>query len=251
MSDKPVVSIITPLYDAGVYIAETIESVIHQEFTDWEYLIVDDCSTDNGPAIAEKYAATDSRIRVIQLQENAGAGVSRNAGIEASRGRFIAFLDSDDKWLPSKLSRHLDFMKTNDVPFSFTDYILTAEDGTDLGHIVRCRKTLSYRRQLKTNYVGCSTVVIDTDFYGKRYFPEIRKRQDFGLWLELLKSGPPALGFSEALTVYRVRKTGLSGRKVELVKHNWLLYREVLAFGPIRSAYYLCWNIAIKILGGR
>jgi teichuronic acid biosynthesis glycosyltransferase TuaG len=251
MPDNPLVSVITPLYNAEFFISETIESVKNQELQDWELLIIDDCSTDKGPDIVESYAREDRRIKLISLPENGGAGICRNAGIEASRGRYLAFLDSDDVWLPGKLMRQLEFMKRFAAPFSFTHYRQIGEDGTRTDRIIECPVRLTYKKQLKTNFVGCSTAVYDSRFYGKRYFPEIRKRQDYGLWLDLLKDGTVGLGVQEALTEYRVRKSGLSGRKLELIRHNWLLYRKVLGFSGIRSVYYLGWNIGIKLLGRR
>ena len=251
MHENPLVSIITPLYNAEDYSSDTSKSVFAQNYPDWEYIIVNDGSTDNGPQIAADHAGNDPRVKILQLNGNAGAGVSRNAGISAAKGRYIAFLDSDDIWMPQKLSRQLDYMNETKAVFSFTDYRQITESGEPTDRVIRCRNRLTYRRQLKTNYVGCSTAIYDTDYYGKRYFPEIRKRQDFGLWLDLLKDGTTGYGLSEVLTEYRVRNTGLSGRKIELIKHNWRLYREVLGFSAIRSLYYLVWNIAIKVLGRR
>jgi teichuronic acid biosynthesis glycosyltransferase TuaG len=250
-SESPLVSVVTPLYNAERYIEETLRSVMEQSLDDWECLVIDDCSTDGGPSIVRSLVEEDPRIRLLSLETNSGAGASRNAGIEASRGRFIAFLDSDDAWEPEKLEKQTAFMTETASPFSFTDYRKIAEDGSDLGRTVRCRKRLTYSRQLLTNYVGCSTAMYDTKFYGKRYFPLIRKRQDFALWLDLLSDGAAGRGLSEPLTRYRVRSSGLSGNKLELVRHNWLLYRDVLGFGRIKSAYYVLWNIAIKILGRR
>lgn len=251
MSNSPLVSIITPLYNAEAYISKTIESVLNQTFADWELIIVDDTSTDSSPAIAEGYVEKDERIRLIRLPENAGAGISRNAGIDAAQGRYLAFLDSDDVWLPKKLAYQIKFMEQHSAPFSFSYYRQITEDGQRTNNIVKCPPRLTYRKQLKTNYVGCSTAVYDSGFYGKRYFPDIRKRQDYGLWLELLREGAIGLGIQEPLTEYRIRKSGLSGRKLELIQHNWLLYRNVLGFSAIRSSYYLGWNIGIKLLGRR
>ncbi len=250
-AETPMVSIITPLFNSAPYIESAICSVISQTFKDWEYLIVDDCSTDDGRAITEAYCSKDSRICLIRLSENSGAGICRNRGIEESRGRYIAFLDSDDLWLPNKLETQLSFMENHNTAFSFTDYRKMNEEGILTDQVVKCRGTLSYRRQLKTNYVGCSTAVYDTYFYGKRYFPEIRKRQDFGLWLNLLENSPSARGVPEVLTHYRVRTDGLSGNKIELIRHNWNLYRTVLSFSRVKSAYYVFWNIVIKIFGKR
>ncbi len=244
-------TVVTPLYNSAQYIDDAIRSVVSQTFRDWEYLIVDDCSTDEGPEIAEAYCRTDSRIRLIRLSENSGAGICRNRGIEESRGRYIAFLDSDDLWLPDKLEIQLSVMKNHHISFTFTDYRKMNEEGVLSKQVVTCRETLSYRRQLKTNYVGCSTAVYDTQYYGERYFPVIRKRQDYGLWLNLLESGPPGRGIPTVLTHYRVRTGGLSGNKLELIRHNWNLYRSVLGFSRVLSAYYVFWNIVIKIFGKR
>lgn len=248
---KPLVSVITPLYNAESFIEATIRSVQSQTFTDWEYIIIDDVSTDGGPEIVRRIAQEDSRIKLLSLPINSGAGISRNTGIEAARGRYLAFLDSDDIWEPEKLTRQIAFSTDSKAPFTFTDYRKIAEDGSDLDKIVKCRTNLTYSRQLLTNYVGCSTAMYDTDFFGKKYFPLIRKRQDFGLWLNLLSGGVEGKGIPEVLTRYRVRDSGLSGNKLELVHHNWLLYRDVLGFRRMKSAYYVLWNIAIKIFRRR
>ena len=176
-TESPLVSIVTPLYNAAPYIEETIRSVLSQSFADWEYIIVDDDSTDEGPDIIRRMAREEPRIKFISLPINSGAGMSRNEGIKASRGKYIAFLDSDDAWEPDKLARQTAFMTETNTPFTFTDYRKIAEDGSDLGRTVKCRHRLTYSRQLLTNYVGCSTAMYDTHFYGKRYFPSIRKRQ--------------------------------------------------------------------------
>ena len=249
--ESPLVSIVTPLYNSERFILSTMQSVLQQTYQNWEHIVVDDCSTDRGAEIVEELSKKDERVKLVRLEINSGAGEARNEGIRQAKGRYIAFIDSDDLWLPDKLDLQLKMMIDEQCPLSFTFYRKIDEDDRDLKRITRSPLRLSYRTQLKTNFIGCSTAIYDSLYYGKRYFPIIRKRQDYALWLNLLEEGVPGRGLPVAATLYRVRRSGLSGNKLELVKHNWALYREVLGFGRLRSAYFLVWNIIIKVIARR
>lgn len=248
---RPAVSVVTALYNCAAFIGQTIESVQAQSFGDWELVIVDDCSTDGSERIAAACAATDPRIVLISLERNSGAAVARNRAIEAARGRYIAFLDSDDRWHPRKLEKQLAFMQDRGYSFTHTWYEKHDEAGRPLGITVRPPASIDYRGLLKSNRIGCLTVVYDSEALGKVYMPLIRKRQDYGLWLKILKGGTAIHVLPESLAYYRVRAGSISENKLEMVRYNWTLYRQVEGFGLLRSAYYLGWNIFCKLAGDK
>ncbi|OOE39325.1 glycosyl transferase [Salinivibrio kushneri] len=231
------VSIITPSYNSIHYISDTIDSIRYQTLTDWEMIIVDDCSSDNSVSVIKSYTEKDSRIKLIQLKENSGAAVARNAGIEAAQGRYIAFLDSDDLWLPDKLEKQLVFMQQDDIAFSFSAYHKIDEEGVDIG-TVSVPENVSYHELLKCCVIGCLTAMYDTKKIGKVYMPLIRKRQDFGLWLRILKKCGIAYGIAQPLAKYRVRKDSISSNKLKAALYNWKLYREVENLNLFQALYY-------------
>lgn len=230
-------SIVTPVHNGALFLSEAIDSVLMQTISDWEMLLVDDCSSDNSVEIINEYMNKDSRIKLIQLYENSGAAVARNAAIEKASGRFIAFLDADDIWSPSKLEKQLRFMLENKVPFSFSDYEKIDESGHVFGY-VGVPERVSYHQLLKTCYIGCLTAMYDTEYFGKVYMPEVRKRQDFSLWLQLLKKVDFAWGIKEPLAQYRVHSNSISANKLNASKFTWQVYRNVERLPLVQSAYY-------------
>lgn len=231
------VSIVTPSHNCSEFISETILSVLSQSFSDWEMLIVDDCSTDSSVEVIQEFVEQDSRIQLIKLSENSGAAVARNRAIEAAQGRYIAFLDSDDMWLPNKLERQLAFMQASNYPFTFAAYDKVDESGQVFGHVGVPEK-VSYADLLKMCSIGCLTAIYDTEYSGKVYMPLIRKRQDLGLWLKLLKLTDYAYGLNEPLGQYRVRPDSISANKASAAKFTWRLYREVESLNLLKASYY-------------
>jgi len=241
------VSVITPLHNCALFLSDTIESVLAQTLQGLEMIIVDDCSSDNSLEIAHSFARQDSRIRVTRLENNSGPAVARNTAIKMAGGQYIAFLDSDDLWRPEKLEKQIAFMRTNGYAFSYTHYEKISESGQHLDQYVTPPERLSYSDLLKSNQIGCLTAVYDASILGKVYMPLIRKRQDYGLWLRILKTKSFAYGLPESLAFYRVRSKSVSSNKVEMLKYNWMLFRDVERLSVYRSSYYLAWNIARKI----
>tara|TARA_B100000446_G_scaffold188212_1_gene221154 strand:+ start:3628 stop:4407 length:780 start_codon:yes stop_codon:yes gene_type:complete len=231
------VSIITPLYNCSNFLHQTVQSVLEQTSCDWEMIMVDDFSTDNTLEVAQQYAAQDERIKLIQLTKNSGAAVARNTGIEAAQGRYIAFLDSDDKWLSKKLETQLYFMQENNYPFTFAAYDKVNESDEIFGHVGVPSK-VAYSDLLKSCSIGCLTAMYDTEFFGKVYMPLIRKRQDLGLWLKLLKKTKYAYGLKETLGLYKVRSDSISANKKSAALFTWRLYREVEQINLLKSIYY-------------
>lgn len=231
------ISIITPSYNCSAFISATIQSVLGQSCSDWEMIIVDDCSSDNSVEVIQFFVEQDPRISLIRLTENSGAAIARNRAIEAAQGRYVAFLDSDDLWLPNKLEKQLAFMQENNYPFSYTAYDKIDENSRVIGHIGVPVK-VCYSDLLKMCSIGCLTAVYDTEYFGKVAMPLIRKRQDLGLWLQLLKKTDCAYGLNETLALYRVRADSISANKANAAKFTWRLYREVEGLNLIKASYY-------------
>lgn len=233
----PLISIITPSHNSAQFISETIQSVLSQSISDWEMIIVDDCSTDNSVEVIQSFAAQDPRIKLIQLAENSGAAVARNTAIEAAKGRYIAFLDSDDAWLPNKLEKQIAFMQENNYPFTFAAYDKVNESDKIFGHVGVPSK-VAYSDLLKSCSIGCLTAIYDTEYFGKVYMPLIRKRQDLGLWLKLLKKTKYAYGLNETLGLYKVRSDSISANKKSAALFTWRLYRDIEKLSLPKASYY-------------
>lgn len=231
------ISIITPLYNCSVFLDKTIQSVLAQTFQDWEMIMVDDCSTDNSMAIAQQYAALEKRIKVVKLNENSGAAVARNTAIEISLGRYIAFLDSDDQWLPNKLEVQLQFMQKKDVAFTYAAYEKINAEGESVG-VVGVPEKVNYNDLLKVCSIGCLTAMYDTKKLGKVYMPLIRKRQDLGLWLRILKKESHAYGVQQVLGRYQLRSDSISANKRSAAQFTWRLYRDVEKLNLVVASYY-------------
>ena len=182
------VSIITPAYNAADYIVETIESVLAQTYTSWEMLIVNDCSQDNTAEIVQSYAAKDKRIKLISLQQNSGAAAARNTAIQNAKGRYIAFLDSDDLWKKEKLQKQIEFMQQNGYAFTYTSYEHFKEVKENIQNQVQIPKSLNYKQALKGNKIGCLTVMLDRKQIANIHFTT-QKHEDYILWLNILKQG--------------------------------------------------------------
>lgn len=240
------VSIITAVYNSEKFIDECIESVKAQTFSEWEHVIVDDCSTDSSAQIIQRHTRAESRIRYFRLSRNQGPGVARNKAIREAKGRFIAFLDIDDLWYPQKLEKQMRFMKSEESPFTFSSYDTMNEAGQLLANTVKAPRIVTYKLALRKNPIGCLTAIYDTDFFGKQYMPEIRKRQDFALWLNLLKKSD-AYGIQEPLAIYRIQKNSVSSNKLSLIKYEWQIYRNVEGLSMIKSAFYVISAIMLKL----
>lgn len=233
------VSVIMPSHNSAGYISEAIDSVIQQTHTKWELIVIDDASTDNTVSIVEDLSKQDSRINIIKNSTNQGPGFARNAGIKASKGDFIAFLDSDDFWLPKKLEIQLNFMKKHNQYMCFSSYLLMDEQGNRIPRMIEALPFLTYDKLLRSNYVGNLTAIYDVRKTGKILSPKLRKRQDWGLWLTLIKKFGTVKGILEPLAIYRIRKESLSRNKYSLLIHNFKIYREFLNFGRLKSTYLI------------
>ena len=240
MSDSlPIVSIITPAYKCRETIRDTYESVKAQTFSSWEWIVIEDNSQDGTYEYLRGLLSNDPRLTLLRTDKNSGAAVARNLGIEKARGRYIAFLDSDDLWNPRKLELQLRFMEDNGHAFTFTNFDLLTKDGT-IHHHECGKEVITYKSLLTKNRIGCLTVIYDVSIIGKVYMPlDCALREDHGAWLDITKRGIDAHLLKECLSVYRVREESVSSRKFRMAKYQYRLYRRHEGFGVIKSLYYL------------
>lgn len=227
------VSIIMPAYNASRYLKESIDSVLAQTYTNWELLIVDDCSTDETAKIVQTYE--DKRIRYKRNTTNLGAAKTRNEAIRMATGRYIAFLDSDDRWLPNKLERQIHFMQEHNYAMTYTPYYVITS-GDTYRQIHMGPRSLNYYQTTRWDRIGCLTVIYDSQAVGKIYLPTIRNREDYGLWLLILRKGITAYMLEEPLAVYRSHNGISSGSKFALVKYHYEMFRIALGYSAVVSA---------------
>lgn len=242
--DRPVVSIIVPVYNAENYIADAINMVKEQSFTDWELILIDDCSLDKSVEVIEKFLS-DERIVLLKQETNQRAARARNRGIKEARGEYIAFLDADDVWMKDKLSKELSFMKEKDCAFGFTAYEFGDENAKGTGKIVDVPLTLDYKHALPRTIIFTSTVMFDMKKLAKEdiYMPEVPS-EDTATWWKVLKKGYLAYGLNEVLTIYRRPQTSLSSNKKVALYRIWNLYRNVEGLGFFYSAYnFVIWAV--------
>ena len=239
--DAGLISIIVPVYNAGAYIRETISMVAAQTYGNWELLLVDDGSEDDSrEKIRESMESGDARIRLIEKQQNEGAARARNTGIEASKGRYVAFLDADDLWMPDKLEKELAFMKEKQAAFVFTAYEFGDEDAKRTGKVVNVPPSLTYFKALSRTVIFTTTVMLDTERTGRELIrmPEV-KSEDTATWWKILKNGFTAYGLNEVLAVYRRPARSLSSNKLEAIRRIWNLYRKQEKLSLWYSVYNL------------
>jgi len=247
------ISIVTPVYNAVNYIDDTIRMVLNQTYTDWEWIIVEDGSTDG---TREKLTAiknnteTDKRIRILLADDNKfGAAGARNIGIDHTTGRYIAFLDADDVWKANKLERQLAFMEDGNKPFSFTSYEFGDAEANGTGKYVRVPEKLTYRKALSRTVIFTTTTMFDTEQIDKEliHMPHVAS-EDTATWWKILKTGITAYGLDEVLAIYRRPAKSLSSNKFVAIKRIWHLYRGVENLNIIASAwYFIGWAIRATI----
>ena len=243
------VSIITPTYNCGSFIAETIESVLSQSYPYWEMLIVDDCSTDSTKEIVARY--NDPRIKYHCLERNSGAAVARNTALKMAQGRWIAFLDSDDLWKPETLEQQLAFMVNNNYSFSYHRYEEIAENGKSLNRIITGPNHISRIGMLSYCWPGCLTVMYDRFIVGDIQIPNIKKNNDYAMWLLASKKASCHL-LDQSLAMYRKRAGSISNHSYSsLIKWHYKLFRVVENSNPVMSCIYtannLLWGVFKKL----
>ena len=236
------VSIFMPSYNTGRFIAETIQSVLAQSYENWELLIVDDCSPDNTDDVVAQFV--DSRIKYFKNEKNSGAAVSRNCALREAKGRWIAFLDSDDLWQPTKLEKQIEFMEENGCAFSYTNYCEINEDSTPRGITVTGPKRITKAGMYAYCWPGCLTVMYDAERIGLVQIADIKKNNDYAMWLQICPKADCYL-LDEDLGAYRKRSGSISRQGyMTLIKWHYKLFREALDKNPVSSLFCTAVNLA-------
>lgn len=243
--ENNLVSIITPIYNGERFVAQTIESVLAQTYTDWEMIIINDGSKDNSEKIVRQYTEQDSRIKLYS-QPNGGSAAARNNGIRRAKGRYIALLDADDLWEPFFLESQLELMKKHDALLVYGSHKRIDENGNECLKPFIVPERVTYKDMLKTCSISCLTGLYDTSKYGKVYLHEEFRslRDDYIYWLEIIKQTGEAWGNQRIIGSYRIFSQSVSSNKKKVVKPQFLVYYKVEKLGIIRSLYYLAnWAI--------
>lgn len=240
------VSIITPTYNCAAFIAQTIKSVLAQTYPYWEMIIVDDCSTDITCEIVKRYLRSEKRISMVRVDENIGAAMARMKAMSMAKGRWMAFLDSDDLWMPRKLERQLAFMVENDYHFTYTQYTETNEHTHDLGRLVTGPSRITRKGMYRYCWPGCLTVMYDAEYVGPIQIPDIRKNNDYAMWLQVIKKSDCFL-LPEPLSRYRQRQGSISSQSVlSLIEWHFRLFRD-MNYSVGKSLFYTFRNMIFGV----
>lgn len=245
------ISVIVPVYNVRKFIIETMDCVRRQTYTHWELLLVEDGSTDGTAEVIQEYLerTQDTRIRLIRQPSNMGAARARNRGVEEAAGRYVAYLDADDLWMPEKLEHELAFLAEKQAAFVFTGYEFADEQGQGTGKVVRVPETITYKEALKNTTIFTTTVMFDTDKISKELLMmPVMKSEDTALWWKILRNGYTAYGLDENLAKYRRAGKTLSSNKLEALRRIWNLYRRAEGMSVISSVWHFCfWAVrAVK-----
>jgi len=242
MNDNGLVSVIMPSYNTAKYIAESIESVLHQTYPYWELIIVDDCSTDDTDGVVANYLS-DTRIRYLKNKENSGAAISRNYALREAKGKWIAFLDSDDVWLPEKLEKQIAFMMQQNCAFSYTDYEEFDEASKPLGVRVTGPKRITKKGMFAYCWVGCLTVMYNADAVGSVQIQDIRKNNDYAMWLQICRKADCYL-LADTLGKYRKRTGSISRHGIKtMIGWHFKLWRVIEHKGLLSATFWTAVNL--------
>ena len=234
---EQLVSVIMPVYNCEKYISKAIESVVYQTYTNWELIVVNDDSPDNAAAIAQEYAEKDCRIRVIHQIPNAGCAQARNLGISEAKGQYIAFLDSDDIWVMTKLEKQIRLLKEKGAQIAYSSYDFIDENDIEINKAFIVAAETNYQEMLGRNEIGCSTVVVESELLRNHSFRPEYYHEDYVLWMELLALPVTAVGVTDVLTHYRVISSSRSYDKKNAAMHRWKIYRSALKLSFFESVW--------------
>jgi len=226
--DRPAVTIVTPLYESEQFVPGLLANVARQELGDWEHLVVDDRSTDGGPGLVRAHAEREPRCRLLTMDRRGGPGAARDRALAEARGRWVAFLDADDRWLPAKLARQVAFMRDGGIGFSYHDYRFMSADGSRVGALVRGPRRLTFAGLHRHRGVGCSTVMIDRERVPGLSFSRIKaaRASDFVAWREVIRAGVEGRRLPEDLARYRVGTRSFSSNKLWATTSMWDVFRD-------------------------
>lgn len=241
MKDNGLVSIVMPSYNTAEYIRESIKSVLVQSYPYWELIIVDDCSTDNTDEIVKPYLV-DERIRYLKNEKNSGAAVSRNYALRKAKGKWIAFLDSDDLWHPEKLQKQIEFMVSNGYKFTCTDYRIQL-NGVWLPYIYTSPNKITGFKMKNYCYFSTITVMYDREYIGLIQIENVRKNNDYAMWLKIIRKAP-CYRLSENLSSYIKHEGSISsGSKIKLIKHHYIMWRVAEKKNPLSASILTLRNL--------
>ena len=232
----PEISIITPCYNASRFLPDTINCVLNQSFNDWEWIITDDNSQDNSVEIISQIC--DSRIKIIASKSNLGAGHARNLSLENASGRYITFLDADDYWNPEFLSEMVNFLKTKNIELAYSSYARCNENLVPQIEDFKADIPVTYDNLLKTCRLSLLSSMYDSKRTGKEFFPEGSKREDHVMWLNLLKKIPAGYPLPKTMSKYRMHSSSISRQKRNIIKDQYLVYKNYMGFSTLKSMYY-------------
>lgn len=240
--DFGLISIIMAAYNTEKTIEQAINSVLSQTYTNFELLVVNDCSTDRTAELVKSIAAKDSRVRLISNVKNSGVSYTRKHGLEEAKGDWIAILDSDDAWEPEKLEKQIVLQRRTNADLLFTGSAFMDSEGHPIDWCLHAPKEVTYRQLLKQNVLSNSSALVRKELYAKYYAIGDGMHEDFAIWLSILKEGKKAYGVDEPLLIYRIAKSSKSGNKVKAARMNWNTYRYV-GLNLMEAIYYECWYI--------
>ncbi|MDT2817396.1 glycosyltransferase family 2 protein [Vagococcus lutrae] len=241
------VTIIMPVYNSEKYLEKSLSSVLNQTYQDFELIVINDGSSDGSLSIIQSFKKIDKRIKLYDLDRNRGISFARNIGIKNSKGKYIAFIDSDDKWKPNKLQTQIEFMKKNNIKFSYTNLNIIDNLGHHIGERISSKKEVTYSELVKKNYFGCSSVVIDAKVLKNYTFKNI-KHEDYALWLEILrKEKIVGHNLEEKLCDYRVHDDSISSNKLKSMLWVWNIFRKSEKYSLFTSLILFNRYILFKI----
>ncbi len=235
---KPMVSVIMPAYNASKFIAKSIKSVQAQTFTNWELIVIDDCSHDETVQLVSKLASDDPRIRLHCNTQNIGVAKTRNYALELCQGEYVAFLDSDDIWHRDKIERQLECFQQTGASLVYTSYAIVDSDGKKQCDDFIVPSSISFADMLKENIIGCSTVMFRKELAKRSRFAEDFYHEDYVLWLQLLHAGCKMAGIEQVLVDYYFHKDSKSANKFNSAKKRWQIYRTYLGLSLVKSSWY-------------
>ncbi len=235
---KPLVSVIMPAYNASQYIAKSITSVQAQTFTNWELIVVDDCSQDGTAQLVKEFAHNDFRIKLHCNAKNMGVAKTRNFALGLCRGEYVAFLDSDDIWRPDKIELQLECFRQTGASLVYTSYAIVDSEGKKQCEDFIVPSNISLSDMLMENVIGCSTVMISEELAKCNRFAEDYFHEDYVLWMQLLQSGHKMVGIKKVLVDYFFHKDSKSANKLNSAKKRWQIYRDYLNLSMVKSFWY-------------
>lgn len=244
--NKALVSIVMPAYNCEKYVVEAVNSVLAQTYQNWELLVLDDGSKDNTLQMINEFRNKDSRIRPLQNEKNMGVSATRNRGIELASGDWIAFLDSDDMWEPSKLEKQLEIAEKKAAEFLFTGSSYINEEGEPYKGIFEVPEIVTYKRVRNQNVVSCSSVLVKKKYFENIKMEKDEMHEDYAVWLRILKLGVTAYGVNEPLLIYRISRNSKSGNKMKTIKMTYKVFRFI-GINPIWSVYFMMRHVIASV----